>query len=220
MKMNRKLWLGLLLAVCIPALGQDAPRVEAGFEPLFNGKDLTGWTGSKYVAENALLVCPADGGGTMLTEKEYSDFIFRFDFKLEPAGNNGVAIRCPLEGDPAYAGMEIQILDDSAPDYKDLRPAQYHGSIYDVVPAKRGAENPPGEWNSEEILCAGPIVKVTLNGQVIVDADLSTITDPAVLEKHPGLNRPSGHIGFAGHGCRIEFRNLRILDLMKLGQPK
>jgi len=204
--------LGLVLvaALAAPVAAADP---EAGFVSLFNGTDLEGWTGSQYAIEDGNLVCTAEGGGMMLTEKEYSDFVFRFEFKLEPGGNNGVGIRAPLEGNPAYDGMELQILDDSAPEYANLRPEQYHGSIYDVVACQRGSQKPVGEWNTQEVFAMGPHIKVTLNGTVIVDADLTTITDEEVLKRHPGLMRPSGHLGFMGHGSRIEFRNLRILDL-------
>jgi hypothetical protein len=109
--------------------------------------------------------------------------------------------------------MEIQILDDGAPIYKSLQPYQYHGSIYGVVPCKRGHQKPVGQWNSEEICCDGKKVKITLNGTVIVDADLSKVTDPKVLQVHPGLKREKGYIGFLGHGSRIEFRNLRVKPL-------
>lgn len=193
---------------------------EAGFVPLFDGKSLQGWQlvdkrgGAGYVAENGLLVCPADGGGNLFTEAEYADFVFRFEFRFEPGGNNGVGIRAPLAGDAAYSGMEIQILDHDHERYRGrLKPTQMHGSIYDVFPAKTGHLKPAGEWNDEEITARGPRITVKLNGAVIVDADLSTVTDPAVLKKHPGLSRTSGHIGFLGHGTRVEFRNIRVKPL-------
>jgi hypothetical protein len=193
--------------------------VKPGFAPLFNGKNLDGWQivgqkGSGYVVENGLLVCPADGGGNLFTTKEYSNFILRFEFRLFEGSNNGIGIRAPLEGDAAYVGMEIQILDDGAPRYQGrLTPAQYHGSIYDVIPAKQGFKKPTGEWNTEEITAKGRLIKVVLNGTTIVDADLDSVRDPAVLKKHPGLARPSGHIGLLGHGTRVEFRNIRIQEL-------
>jgi len=192
---------------------------EQGFVQLFNGKDLTGWTlvhgkGPGYVVENGILVAPEDGGGNLYTEKQYSDFVFRFEFRLSTNGNNGLGIRAPLEGDAAYQGMEIQILDDYGPAYKGrLKPAQYHGSIYDVVPARTGHLKPAGEWNQEEVTASGRRITVKLNGTVIVDADLDSVKDPAILEKHPGLARASGHIGFLGHNTRMEFRNIRIKEL-------
>jgi len=192
---------------------------EPGFKPLFNGKDLAGWMivgkkGPGYVVENGVLVCPEDGGGNLLTEEEFDNFVFRFEFKLTPGGNNGVGIRAPLAGDIAYSGMEIQILDHNHEKYKGwLKPTQRHGSVYDVIPASSENLKPTGEWNVEEISANGPKVKVTLNGKVINDADLSTVTDPAVLKKHPGVQRKSGRIGFLGHGSHIEFRNIQVKKL-------
>jgi len=197
-----------------------AASVESGFTPLFNGKDLGGWKlvgkeGRGYIVENGLIECPSDGGGNLFTEKEYSNFVFRFEFKLAEGTNNGIGIRAPYEGDAAYQGMEIQILDHDAPMYRGkLHPAQFHGSIYDVVPAKTGFLKPTGEWNAEEIVANGRQITVTLNGHVIVDANLDSITDPAVLKKHPGLARTSGHVGFLGHGpAPVWFRNVRIKEL-------
>ena len=192
---------------------------ETGFAPLFDGKTLAGWRlergrGPGYVVENGVLVCPADGGGNLFTDKEYANFILRFEFKLSEGGNNGVGIRAPLAGDAAFAGMEIQVLDDGAARYRGrLKPAQYHGSVYDVFPAQQGFKKPTGEWNQEEITADGRRIKVVLNGHPIVDADLDSVKDPAVLARHPGLARQTGHIGFLGHGTRVEFRSIRIREL-------
>jgi hypothetical protein len=191
---------------------------EPGFVALFDGRTLEGWQlmggrGRGYVVEDARIVCPADGGGNLFTRKEYGDFVLRFEFRLSEGGNNGIGIRAPLEGDAAYSGMEIQVLDDSAPRYRDLKPAQYHGSIYDVFPARRGFLKPTGQWNAEEITADGRHVTVRLNGTTIVDANLDSVTAREVLERHPGLARASGHIGFLGHGTRVEFRNIRVREL-------
>lgn len=191
---------------------------ESGFTPLFNGKDLSGWKlvgghGPGYVVENGKIVCPADGGGNLFTEAEYDNFVLRFEFKLEPASNNGIGIRAPYEGDAAYQGMEIQILDDTAPVYKDIKPGQHMGSVYLVAPAKTGHLKPVGEWNQEEITARGRQITVKLNGATIVDVDLDTVKDSEILKAHPGLARTTGHIGLLGHGSRVEFRNLRVKKL-------
>jgi hypothetical protein len=209
----------IIPALLAAALAVSGAAAEPGFVPLFDGKTLAGWQivgqkGSGYVVENGVLVCPADGGGNLFTNKEYANFILRFEFRLFDGSNNGIGIRSPLAGDAAYAGMEIQILDDGAQRYQGkIKPAQYHGSIYDVFPAKQGFKKPTGEWNSEEITAKGRLITVVLNGTKIVDANLDSVTDPAVLKKHPGLARTSGHIGLLGHGTRVEFRNFRIQEL-------
>ncbi|MBI3878752.1 MAG: DUF1080 domain-containing protein [Verrucomicrobia bacterium] len=194
---------------------------ETGFVSLFNGKDLTGWTlvgkkGDGYGVKDGVIYCAKGGGGNLLTDKEFSNFILRFEFKLESAANNGMGIRAPLtDKSIAYEGMEIQILDYAYD--KPIRPEQYHGSIYDLVAAKRGALKPAGNWNVEEIRADGRHIKVTLNGEVIVDADLNSITDPEKLLKHPGLFRERGRIGFLGHNDYCEFRALRIKELPDRG---
>lgn len=194
-------------------------NAEKGFVSLFDGKELKGWQlvnkhGSGYIVQDEKIVCPADGGGNLFTEKEYANFIFRFEFKVEPGGNNGVGIRAPLQGDAAYQGMEIQILDDQHEKYKGkIKSEQHHGSVYDVIPARTGFLKPAGEWNTEEIFAQGNRIRVTLNNVIILDADLSTVREPEVHKKHPGLTRKSGHIGFLGHGSLVEFRNIRIKEL-------
>ena len=192
-----------------------------GFVALFNGRNLDNWVGNKtsYIAEDGnIIVKPGDGsGGNLFTGKEYADFIFRFEFQLTPGANNGLGIRAPLSGDAAYSGMELQILDDTAPVYANLQPYQYHGSVYGVIPAKRGHLNPVGEWNYQEVIAQGTKIKITLNGTVIVDGDLAEPIDSGTIDKkdHPGLKNKTGHIGFLGHGSELKFRNIRIKDLSK-----
>ena len=185
-----------------------------GFTTLFNGKDLTGWVGDTqgYLAEDGVLKCQP--GGNLYTAKEYADFVFRFEFKLTPGGNNGLGVRMPIGGG-AYNGMELQILDNTADKYKDLQPYQYHGSIYGIVPAKRGHLKPVGEWNSQEVIAKGRQITVILNGTTIVDADLDKASTPKTMDdkEHKGLDRAQGHLGFLGHGDVIEFRNIRIKEL-------
>ncbi len=194
---------------------------EEGFVSLFNGKNLDGWVGNKssYVPEDGNIVVKPGGGsgGNLFTEKEYSDFIFRFEFQLTPGANNGLGIRAPLSGDAAYSGMELQILDDAAPVYANLQPYQYHGSVYGVIPAKKGYQKPVGEWNYQEVKVQGTRITITLNGTVIVDGDIAEPRDKGTMDHkdHPGLKNAKGHIGFLGHGSELKFRNIRIKDLSK-----
>jgi hypothetical protein len=195
-----------------------AGQAEPGFTKLFNGKNLDEWklvggVGAGYVVQGDRIVCPPDGGGNLFTEKEYANFVLRLEFMLSPGGNNGVGLRAPYEGDAAYQGMEIQVLDDPAPQYKNIQPGQHCGSIYLVFPAKQGALKPTGEWNAYEITANGRHVSVQLNGTMVVDADLDSMKDPQVLRAHPGLARKTGHVGLLGHRSHVEFRNLRIKEL-------
>ncbi len=208
----------LCVLVC-GLIGQAS--AQNGFVKLFDGKTLTGWklvggAGPGYVPKDGLLLCPADGGGNLYTEKEYSDFTFKFDFQLDHGANNGIGIRAPYEGDAAYMGMECQVLDDSDPMYAHLEPGQYHSSVYKVLAAKRGSLKPVGQWNHEEITAIGRHIKIVVNGMVTVDGSLNDVTDPQTLAQHPGMLRATGHVGFLGHGpSALAFRNIYIKDLGK-----
>lgn len=190
-----------------------------GFEMLFDGTNLDKWTESpayEINEEGVLRSNPtAKFGKNIYTKKQYDDFVYRFEFKLTPGANNGVGIRAPLEGDAAYLGYEIQILDDEAEVYSKLKPYQYHGSVYGILAAKKGSLKPMGEWNQEEIRIQGDKIKVTVNGQVIVDGDIKTATKNGAADgkNHPGLQTRSGHIGFLGHGTEVFLRNIRVKSL-------
>lgn len=201
----------------------SAQEKKEGYKILFDGTNMHNWTGNTtdYVIEDGnIAIRPKPGkgsGGNLFTKEEFSDFIYRFEFQLTPGANNGLGIRAPLEGDAAYVGMELQILDNDAPIYKDLKVYQYHGSIYGTIPAKRGFLKPTGEWNYEEVIAKGSKIKVILNGTVILDGDIEPFKKNGTPDhqEHPGLLRESGHIGFLGHGSPVQFRNIRIKDLSK-----
>ena len=194
---------------------------EAGYELLFDGTHLDKWTGNKtdYVVENGTIAIYPDrgGSGNLFTEKEFDDFVFRFEFKLTPGANNGLGIRAPLTGDAAYVGMELQILDNTADIYKNLKEYQFHGSLYGVAAAKRGHLKPVGEWNYQEVVAKGNQIKVILNGVTILDVDITEAIEKGTLDgrEHPGLSRKGGHIGFLGHGDVVYFKNIRVLDVSK-----
>lgn len=194
---------------------------KAGFKSLFNGKDLDHFIGNKtdYLVENnEIFVNPKQGGhGNLYTAEEYSNFVFKFEFKLTPGANNGLGIHTPLTGDAAYVGKELQILDNTAAVYKNLKSYQYHGSVYGVIAAKRGFLKPVGEWNKEEVIVNGDDIKIILNGHVIVEGNMaeSSKNGTADHKNHPGLKRNKGHIAFLGHGSELWFRNIRVKDLTK-----
>ncbi len=195
---------------------------KEGFKPLFNGKNFEGWTGNTidYQIENGEIVLHIDNGpshGNLFTANEYGDFIYRFEFQLTPAANNGLGIRAPLEGDAAYKGMELQILDNEDPVYSALAPYQYHGSVYGIIPAKRGYLKPTGQWNYQEVTARGSRIIVNLNGTVILDGDIKEASKNGTADhkEHPGLLREKGHIGFLGHGSVVKFKNIRLKDLSK-----
>lgn len=193
-----------------------AAKSNSGFESIFDGKTFTGWAGAtdQYEVIDGAIRCQKGKGGNLYTEKEYADFVARLEFKLPPGGNNGLAIRYPGKGNPAYTGMtELQVLDNDAPQYEKLDPRQYHGSVYGIAAAKRGYLRPTGEWNFQEVTVKGSTIKVELNGTVILDTDVSKITEYMANSPHPGKDLVKGHFGFAGHGDAVEFRNLSIKPL-------
>ena len=208
---------------------------KQGFELLFDGTNLDNFVGNKvnYVPINGCINVTAGYGsqGNLYTQKEYRDFVFRFEFCfLRPGVNNGVGIRTPMGVDAAYDGMcEVQILDHDDPIYAGLREYQVHGSVYGVIPAKRIKHKPLGEWSEEEIRVQGNHITVTVNGEVIVDGDIKEAckghnvapdgsdNNPYTVDhrNHPGMFNKTGHIGFLGHGAGLKFRAVRVLDLTK-----
>ena len=201
------------------ALVLHSKEIEQAFVPLFDGKTLNGWTGDAkkhFAVEAENLLCQKGCHGKLITEREYADFVLRFEFRLTPGANNGLAIRAPQKGDAAFAGIELQILDNTAEKYKQLKDYQFHGSAYGVAAAKRGALKPVGEWNSQEVRVQGRQIQVILNGKKILDTNLDEAAPGGKTvdgRDHPGLSRQQGHVGFLCHGDPVAFRNIRIQDL-------
>ena len=177
---------------------------------LFNGKDLTNWTGAGYKVQDGAIVCTPKGSN-LVSDKEYENYVFEFEFKLPPGGNNGLGIHYPGKGNPAFAGMEIQILDNTHPKYRKLKDYQFHGGIYTLKAAKKGFLKPVGEWNKEIVTVNGSSITVELNGTIINEVDLDTLE--AKFPKHNGVKRRKGKICFCGHGDPVQFRGMKITEL-------
>ncbi len=193
--------------------GDDAAD---GFQPIFNGRDLTGWTGAAddYEVRESAIVCKPGKGGVLFTVEQYGDFVARLEFKLPPGGNNGLAIRYPGKGRAAYDGMtELQVIDNTAAKYAKLDSRQFHGSVYGMVPGQRGYLRPVGEWNYQEVTVRGSTIVVELNGTIILNTDVSKVTEFLDDREHPGKDLTSGHFGFAGHRDPVMFRNIAIKRL-------
>ncbi|MBD5180761.1 MAG: DUF1080 domain-containing protein [Bacteroidales bacterium] len=226
---------GMIAKMSIDPTFTLSPEEEAeGFEVLFDGTSLERWKGNKtnYVPMDGSIYVTAQygGGGNLYTDKEYSDFIYRFEFCFDTPGvNNGIGIRTSEGVDAAYNGMEIQVLDHDDPIYAGLKPHQVHGSVYGIIPAKRIKSPGTGVWNTEEIRAVGDHITVTVNGEVILDGDIRKAckghnvapdgsgSNPYTVDhlNHPGLFNKKGLISFCGHGPGVRFRNIRIKDLSK-----
>ena len=195
--------------------GQNAE----GFVELVNGKDLSGWVGAvdSYEVKDGAVVCKTGKGGDLLTKDDYENVIIRVEFKLPPAGNNGIALRTPLGGHSSSDGLELQVIDSDGYNAKHpnepLKPYQEHGSLYHCVGAKQGYLRPVGEWNYQEIEVNGQKIKVTLNGTKILDVDIDSF-DRSQIETVPkGLDNRKGRVGFAGHSDPVAFRSFKVKKL-------
>jgi hypothetical protein len=191
---------------------------KEGYKVLFDGTSMSQWTGNtnEYVLENGCIVMhPDTGNGNLYTKEEFDNFILRFEFLLTPEANSGLGLRHKIvTKHSGYDGMELQILDNEASVYNDLKPYQYHGSVYGWIPAKRGFLKPVGEWNYQEVMADGDNIKVTLNGEVIVDGNLREATKNSSASQIPNsLFYQNGHIAFLGHDSVVKFRNIRIKEL-------
>lgn len=206
-------WLmaGTVLVLTMHAAVEEPPP---GFVALFDGT-LDGWQmvdGKRkeaWTVKDGVLVCSGGGGGWLMHRQQFSDFDLRLEYRISKRGNSGVAIRSPIRGRPSAVGIEIQILDD--PTYKGLKPSQHTGSVYSVVAPSKHAGKPAGEWNTMRIVCQGRQVRVEVNGEKVVDANLDD--HKAAAKQHPGILRTEGHIGLQDHGGKLEFRNLWIKPL-------
>lgn len=212
------LWFRNIFLREIPAEEANAHLRESSpeFKAIFNGKSLKGWMGARenYIVSEGTISCREGQGGTLYTQDKYEDFVAQLDFRLPPGGNNGLAIRYPGTGRAHIDGFsELQVLDSEHPKYANLHPTQYHGSVYSLVPAKRGYLRPTGEWNYQKVTVKGSTIKVELNGFAILDADLSKVTESKDGEVPPGVDVRSGYFGFAGHNDAVAFRNISIKRL-------
>jgi hypothetical protein len=211
--------LGLFASPLFAQESLSPDEQASGFVSLFDGKTLAGWQGATdgYTVVDGAIQCLPEKGGNLLTEKEFGDFELRLEFRLPPGGNNGIGLRAPAQGHVATEGIEIQILDNTAEKYKTLAPYQYHGSVYGLIPAKRGYLREVGVWNEQTIRLVGRKITITLNGDTIVDGDLDEALNNGAMDgkEHPGAKRTTGRVGFLGHNDPVAFRKIRICELGK-----
>ncbi|HPC96952.1 MAG TPA: DUF1080 domain-containing protein [Sedimentisphaerales bacterium] len=223
----------LLFGAVAAAGGQPQ---EDGFVPLFpedgvpKGWLVRAWNdlskpvdpGVKWFVKDGILHGSEMRGTWLVSERQYGDFILKYDFKLGELGNSGCALRAPLFGDPAFDGMELQMAD-----YRyntSAKDSELTGGIYRAI-APRKQVYKPTEWNSYLIVLAGSHLHVVLNGELIHDLDLNEQTQ--AVKRHddspapPVKDRPRrGHIGFqelSRGGSHVQIRNARIKVLNEPG---
>lgn len=236
--MRRRIGLqGVVLMVILMAAVVSAVQpAEDGFVPLFpqngvpEGWLVRTWNDLSKPVDSSVQWLVKDGvlhgspmrGTWLVSERQYGDFILKYDFKLGETGNSGCALRAPLFGDPAFDGMELQMADyrynTSAAD------SELTGGIYRAI-APRKQVYKPTEWNSYLIVLAGAHMHVVLNGELILDVDLNEQTQ--AVKRHddsaapPIKDRPRrGHIGFqelSRGGSHVQIRNACIKVLNEPG---
>jgi len=205
--------------------GEEANRLLAergrggGFQPLWNGRDFTGWageTGAFQFIQGAIHGKP-DGRGTMFFAQTLSDFVVRLEFLTLPGGIGGLALRYPGTGDPATAGWcRIQMLDEHYEHRRGpIEQRQAHGSAYGIAAALRGYQRAQGDWNFQEVTVRGSTVRVELNGCVILESDLSVVVPAPYLRSGdaPWAVRRSGFFGLVAEGAGIGVRRLEYRAL-------
>jgi len=221
--MKKFIFLLMGIVCCATALQAAGDR----FVPLFGNNSLEGWKvsdwsdlrtpqkvkGTPWKIENGIL-SGLNKRTWIISPKEYGDFVLKLETKITRGSNGGIGLRFPPTGDPAYTAMEIQVVDDEVYYRGSSQPQQRTGSIYDEIAPSKDVVRPPGEWNSWEITARGSRVTIIINGEKVIDTDLSRETK-ARQQKGPALaKRPlKGHIGFQNLNGSITLRNIEIKTL-------
>jgi len=178
-------------------------------KPIFNGKDIEGWTaieGGEWTVEDGILVGrngqnwstnPEKTGSWLRTNTPYKDFKLELQYRISKGGNSGVFFRSATEKNPAFTGYEMQIYDAPGAEPSKGGP----GSIYDVIAPSENRVRPAGQWNTVTIVAKGPKIVIEMNGKQIIDTE---------------LNRSmKGYIGVQNHDEKavVKFRNIRVEEL-------
>ncbi len=182
---------------------------QPALQPLWNGKDLTGWAkvaGGEWTVEDGVLVArngkdwstdPSRTGSWLRTEKEYGDFELYVEYLAKARSNSGVFIRSGLERNPAFTGYEVQIHDDAGSPPRKGGP----GSLYDVIAPAKNRVRPAGEWNQIRVIARGQSIRVHVNGEMVIDTT--------------GDRNLKGYIGLQNHDDKSEvrFRNVQVVEM-------
>jgi len=199
--------LGLGSCAGMRVRSADADLLATG---LVGWQQIGGQQGAWHFADGILSIGDEDGGW-LATCRPYDNFGLSLEFRIPPGGDSGVFLRAPLEGDPAYTGLEIQILDDYAEQAAHLAPYEYTGSIYGLQGPSERVSRTAGQWQKMVVIACGTHLQVGLNGRKIVDTDLTYYAHQAGTR--PGLLRQSGYLGLQSRGRPVEFRSITLREL-------
>ena len=217
-----------------------APTGDAGgFVPLFphdgapTGFVVRHWAdvskppqdAATWEVKDGVLTSAGARGCWLMSEKEYGDFVLQYEFKLGPRGNSGCALRSPLQGDPAFDGMEMQMADFRY--NEQAKDSELTGGLYRAAAPRRQVYKPE-EWNSVRITLRGAHVEIVLNGETVQDADLDKFGEPVL--RHDGTPAPplkdrprTGRIGFqelSRGDSHVLIRNAVIKELTPTPVPR
>ncbi len=216
-----------------------------GWRLLWDGKSSDGWIGAKldhfpkkgWTMKDGVLTVESSGGaesrngGDIITEKQYSDFELKVEFKITEGANSGIKYFVDPElnkKEGSAIGPEFQILDDKKhPDAKKgVSGNRTVGSLYDLITAKnlsvpsRGKPfNGIGKWNRAHIIAKDGHVEHWLNGYKVVEYERGTQMWKALVayskyQKWPSFGeKPQGHILLQDHGDEVHFRSIKIREL-------
>lgn len=216
------IWAGALMVLTTPGAAQDEAE-NAGWVDLFNGRDLTGWTGGAegaWVVRDGEIVTAKPGQGWWLrTERMFRDFELELEFWMPEGGNSGLGLRGSSGGDPAFTGFEIQMLDT----YGETPGLRNCGAVYEAIAPSAMAVNKPNNWNTYRVRLVGDTLDVWLNGVHIHDAQKLDDRGFFRSESHPlplNTRATTGYIALQDHGHAFRFRNIRIKDLSPDPEPE
>jgi hypothetical protein len=199
---------------------------ESGWVNLFDGKTLAGWKsysgkpiGEQWVVEDGALHLTGGGGGDIVTDKEFKDFEFQFQWKVAPGANSGVMYRVqPGDRAPYFSGPEYQVLDDAK--HRDGgNPKTSAAALYALIAGTGKELKPVGEWNTGKIVLRGNHLEHWLNGKKVVDTDIGTegwksmIADSKFKDWKQFGAAPKGMLCLQDHGDKVWFRDLKIREL-------
>ncbi|WP_062110064.1 3-keto-disaccharide hydrolase [Bacillus niameyensis] len=200
---------------------KDAEKKQ-GYNLLFDGETLNGWAATSHpegwLAQDGLIICKGESSGYLYTTDQFEDFVLELEYRTAPGTNSGVFFRWTDLEDPVNTGLEMQIWDTF--DQEEMV-KNSSGALYDLVAPSSNVVRKAGEWNQVIIKCERNLIQLTLNGKMVVEADIDEWT---VAGKNPDgtenkfiyawSERPRlGHIGLQDHGGYAEFRNIKLLKL-------